>query len=507
MKKDLPRLAAALSGPEKRFIRTCARTEKKDGTALQHLLELLFSGKAYSREEIRKTVKGKTGRSQPHVLERRLYEFIIGCLRKLETKQDEVILQNGLQEAGLLYRKALYPACLRLLERLLKKAVAAENQLLVLEITNRLVDLYQVTGKGIREQQLRRVYDLENKSLRQYESIVRVKQDSGRLFFTMRSQGDSGRGEQLKMLREILADPFYRSERNIDSFRSGLGFFQLHATYCGLRGERKKALRYQLKLVGLLEAHPRQVKSRPVFYLISLNNLAITYSAFKKPGEVMDCIRKLHGAPARFGFADSPDWQLKVFTSVYPILQELYIRSGSFDRAQHVISDTEQQLRKLDRLISPVHRMIMHYNLAYLFFGSGNYRLCLRYLRLVTTKETSNLRKDIYFAARLVEALVYFEQRETDALFYAALNMQRQAAREFPANKPLRLFLSILKKSTEQDDPAVRDTLRKFRQEQKNIRTVQSTKLISGNFNTEAWIESKIRKTSFHAAVSESAQG
>ncbi len=444
MSEDLQSLLKTLTGPEKRFVRKQIGGDLN--SARVRLLNLFWDGKEVQDERIRTAIGGRTGKHQPHVICHQLFKAILEALRVFHSDQDENNLQNGIQEADLLYKRTLYKPALKQLQELFKRAQESERHLLALEILNRILELHQVMGRQLTSTEVEGIFAVENKLHSDLSDILKVKQDSGRLFFEMRRTGQTGRARQLAGLEKVLKDPFYRKESSISSFRSGVGYYQLKALLHQLNGKVSKALVYHRKLVVFLEKHRAQVAARPLFYLSCINNLALAHSVLNQPVEVMKCIQKLREAPGVFGFKDSNEWKTRVFTTLYPILHSMYIQHGLFNRAEKIIADTERFLAELGKNFSPFHEQLIRYNLAYLYFGRKEFRFCLRELQVLLRQGGPAVRADLFLNARLMELLVYFEQKEEDTFLYGTINFIRFLKKRDPGERSVQLVLNFLKK-------------------------------------------------------------
>ncbi|MCC7302659.1 MAG: hypothetical protein IT233_08455 [Bacteroidia bacterium] len=400
--------------------------------------------------------ESKTARTQPHVIRNKAWHLLLELIGEERGRRRDLI-----SEAQLLQELGLIREALKSLEKAINSFMLREEYAQGLVGLARMIELKQRAGMQLRAGDLKRHQDREKICMEALQEHLYVRQDSARVFFLMRSTGESGRMQQLKLLRRILRAPFYSSERNIRTFKGGVGFFQLHGAYETINGKHQKAIHWHSRLLKFLEKHPDRIREQPLLLLSVANNMANVFASMKEPGAIVSLITRLRSAPSRFAFENTRTWKRDIFVTMYPALHGVYIDSRMYDHATSIIRDTEIQLRNLERDLGPAATHIFHYNLAVLYFGQKKYpETILNLNKLLQSAEA--VRPDLLLSARIIQLLLFYERNDVDALEYGWINLKRILGKRTMDNSVLYIVFNALVK-TPATHRSIREKVRKHK--------------------------------------------
>ncbi|MBK9191153.1 MAG: hypothetical protein IPM77_06355 [Crocinitomicaceae bacterium] len=96
----------------------------------------------------------------------------------------------------------------------------------------------------------------------------------------------------------------------------------------------------------------------------------------------------------------------------------MYNRQGSFLKALDLVPHIEKELESYEDKINKEKHLLFNYNLAYTFFGAGDFRKALKYINDVLNDNEKQLRQDIYSFSRIFNLIIHFELNNHDFIEY-----------------------------------------------------------------------------------------
>ena len=491
LKKYIFDLIKSLSGSEKRYIKLS--TEFKDNSNYTRLFDCYERMRSYNDVVIKKEFKGEAILNQIHVAENYLYKAILKCLRNFNSESSiEFEIKNQLNDVELLYRKGLYQQCRSTLNHIEKIALKYENHLVLIEVYNWYSELRQVMADNKSFPDHVTIYQNELNSLNAHKNTIEYKKISSDLFFNMRSEGMYRDKNQMREIEKIALSSVLQSEAKATTFRSKLSFYQLHGVYQTLKGEIEKAISFQQKVVSLLEANPHQIEKKPLFYLISMNNLAIGLTKIKQYDEAIRVIEKLRASTKTFSIKNSIDWQTKLFTITNSLELDVYIKSDDFTKGIALIPHIQSELERLEKHVSPVHELQFSFAFARLLHANKNYKESLRWVNKLLNNPKKEVRADIYCCARMLQIIIYYETKDWNMLPYAIINTTRFLKSTKKLYRAETALLATMRKLEDVEKPKEVQQLKKLKTAFEEIFTDNLEKNLLDNFDFSTWVSDKI---------------
>ena len=492
LKQSLFDIIKSLSGSEQRYLKLS--TEFREDSNYTRLFDCYSRMRTYNEAVIQKEFKGEAILNQVHVAENYLYKAILKCLRNFHSDSSiEFEIKNQLNDVEILYRKGLYQQCRSILNHIEKTALKYENNFALIEVYNWYSELRQVMADNKSFPDHVTVYQNELNSLNAHKNTIEYKKISSDLFFNLRSEGMYRDKEQLKEIEKIILSSLLQSEAKATTFRSKLSFYQLHGVYQTLKGDLEKAISFQQKVVSLLEANPHQIQKKPLFYLISMNNLAIGLTKTKQFDEAIRVIQKLRASTKAFGIKNSIDWQTKLFTITNSLELDVYIKSNDFTKGIALIPHIQSELERLQNHVNPVHELQFSFSFARLLHANKKYKESLRWINKLLNNPNKELRADIYCCARMLQIIIYYETKDWNMLPYAIINTTRYLKSTKKLYRAETVLLAAMRKLEDVEKSKELQQLKKLSVAFEEIFADNLEKNLLDNFNFSDWVNDKIK--------------
>ena len=492
LKQSLFDLIKSLSGSEKRYLQLS--TEFKEDSNYSRLFDCYERMRTCNEAVIQKEFKGETVLNQIHVAENYLYKAILKCLRNFYSDSSiEFEIKNQLNDVEILYRKGLYQQCRSILNHIEKIALKYENHFVLIEVYNWYSELRQVMADNKSFPDHVTVYQNELNSLNAHKNTIEYKKISSDLFFNMRTEGMYRDKEQMREIEKIALSSMLQSEVKATTFRSKLSFYQLHGVYQTLKGDIEKAISFQQKVVTLLETNPHQIQKKPLFYLISMNNLAIALTKIKQYEEAIRVIEKLRTSTKTFSIKNSIDWQTKLFTISNSLELDVYIKSDDLTKGIALIPHIQSELERLQKHVSPVHELQFSFAFARLLHADKKYKESLRWVNKLLNNPNKEVRADIYCCARMLQIIIYYETKDWETLPYAIINTTRYLKSTKKLYRAETALLGAMRKLDDVEKPKELQQLKKLSTAFEEIFTDNLEKNLLDNFNFSDWANDKIK--------------
>ena len=492
LKQFLFDLIKSLSGSEKRYIKLS--TEFREESNYTRLFDCYERMRSCNETVIQKEFKGEAILNQIHVAENYLYKAILKCLRNFYADSSiEIEIKNQLNDVEVLYRKGLYRQCKSVLTHIEKSALKYEKHFALIEVYNWYSELREVMADNKSLPGHVTVYQNELNSLNAYKNIIEYKKISSDLFFNLRSGEMYREKDQMRETEKIILSSLLQSEAKATTFRSKISFYQAHDTYQTIKGNKERAITYQQKIISLLEKKPHQIQKNPLFYLISMNTLAIGLTTIKQYDEAVHTIQKLRASTKSFSIKNNIDWQTKLFTITNFLELDVYIKSNNFTKGIALIPQIQSELGRLQKHVSPIQELQFGFAFARLFHANKKYKEALRWINKLLNNPNKELCADIYCCARMLQIIIYYETKDWEMLPFAIINTTRYLKSIKKQYRAEIALLAVMRKLEDVEKSKELQQLKKLSVAFEEIFTDNLEKNLLDNFNFSGWVNDKIK--------------
>lgn len=496
---ELYDLIHSMTKSEKRYFKLFASLQSGDKNYLK-IFDTLESQKVFNEEELKEKFKNETFIKHLPSEKNHLYNNILKSLRNFHSdKSASNQLQEQLRNIEILFKKALYKQCDKLIKKAKKLAYKYEKYYYLLDIIDweklLLEEKYQ---QGIFDRQMKELVDEEAECVEKLNNLAEYHMLYSKILYVYRRQGFIRTNEDLQLVMEVQNHPLIKGKGTAKSVKATTACYFIQGL-CALTARNFKQAKKNFETVKkILEDNPPIMEEVPKRYLKTLNNLLTVYlnlkdlESFKK---TLISIEDLMHNP----LFDSTDIQIKIFSTVSIGRLLLCQIQGNFEEGKKLIEVIEERIKDYSDKISKEEIILLHYTISEFYFVFEDYRSALRRINYVLNDNEAFLRQDIYAFARLYNLIIHYELKNYDLLQYLYPATLRFVKKRKNILKFEMEFLKFFKKimneniKTKQRKQLFRD----FKKKMIELFENPNESAVLQYFDFLAWINSKIENTSY----------
>ncbi len=402
-------LVKSLSKSEKRqFKLYVGRLGVNTDAKFLALFNLLDKIKKYNEKTILDS--GIVKKAQLSNLKAHLYKQILVSLRLNPVNQNiRVQIREQLDFATILYQKGLYKQSLKILDKAKATAIENEEKNIAYEIVEleKIIETQYITRSipdradelAIQAKELSAMNvmtsKLSNLSLQLYGIMLKVGY--------VQSDAD------YKRVKEYFESHLPKYRLHDLGFREKLWLYKAHLWYSFLIQDFLSSYRYASKWVDLFYEHPEQIHLNPVFFLKGNHYLLeslfyVKYSSqFRQTLEAMETVVESRDFPKNDNIASL------AFLYLNANRLNLHFLEGTFSKGLYLVKIVEYGINKHRDRIDAHHIMVLYYKIACLYFGNGDNKTCILYLKKIINNKNLKMREDLMCFARVLSLVAHYE--------------------------------------------------------------------------------------------------
>ena len=402
-------LVKSLSKSEKRqFKLYVGRLGVNTDAKFLALFNLLDKIKKYDERLILET--GIVKKAQLSNLKAHLYKQILVSLRLNPVNQNmRVQIREQLDFATILYQKGLYKQSLKILDKV--KAIAIENQekniayeIVELEkiietqyITRSIPDRADELAIQAKELSALNVMTskLSNLSLQLYGIMLKIGY--------VQDDADSQR------VKEYFNNHLPKYTLKDLGFREKLWLYKAHLWYSFLVQDFLSSYKYATKWVDLFYDQDEQIQQNPVFFLKGNHYLLESLFLLRYRSQFRQTLERLETMVATKEFPTNDNIKSLIFLYLNANKLNLHFMDGSFDKGLYLVRIVEYGINKHQDRIDAHHIMVLYYKIACLYFGNGDNKNCILYLKKIISNKNLRMREDLMCFARVLSLVAHYE--------------------------------------------------------------------------------------------------
>jgi len=402
-------LVKSLSKSEKRqFKLYVGRLGVNTDAKFLALFNLLDKIKKYDEKVILDS--GIVTKSQLSNLKAHLYKQILVSLRLNPVNQNvRVQLREQLDFATILYQKGLYKQSLKILDKAKYTAIENEEKNIAYEIVEleKIIETQYITrsipdradelavqAKQLSEQNVM-TSKLSNLSLQLYGLMLKV--------------GYVRSDEDLNKVKAYFKKQL--PKYNIDNlgFREKLWLYKAHLWYSFLIQDFLSCYKYANKWVDLFYENVKMIRLNPVFYLKGNHYLLESLFYVKYSSQFKITLQRLEAMVESKDFPKNDNISSLAFLYLNANKLNLHFLEGTFDKGLYLVKIIEYGINKHKDRLDAHHIMILYYKIASLYFGNGDNKNCILYLKKIIDNKNLKMREDLMCFARVLSLVAHYE--------------------------------------------------------------------------------------------------
>jgi len=373
--------------------------------ALFNLLDKMIT---YDEKIILKSAIVK--KAQLSNLKAHLYKQILISLRLNPVNQNvRIQLREQLDFATILYHKGLYKQSLKILEKAKNLANSHQEKSIAFEIVEleKVIETQYIT-RSIPE----RADELSRESEELSEDNLLASKLSNlslQLYGMMLKFGYARSDEELKKVESYFKKQMPQVDIERLGFREKLWYYKAHLWYSFLVQDFLSSYKFSSKLVSLFYEKPEMIRLNPVFYLKGNNYLLESLFFLNYSSQFKEVLHTLEKKIKEDDFPQNDNLISLSFLYLNAHKLNQYFIDGSFDQALYLVDEINQGIKLHKDRIDQHHIMVLYYKIASLYFGVGDYKNSIYYLKFIINNKTLKMREDLMCFARLLSLVAHYE--------------------------------------------------------------------------------------------------
>ena len=500
---ELFNLIKSLSKSEKRYFKLSSSLQSGEKNYMK-LFDAIEAQEYYDENAIKNKFKKETFIQHLPSEKNHLYNLILKSLRGFYSdKSAAAMLQEQLRNIELLFNKALYKECSKLIRKAKKMAYDYEKYYFLLDLIDWekiLVEEEYLRGKF--DKDLNKLVAEESECLEKLRNLAEYQMLYSQINYAFRRGGYARSDEEQKIVDRISNYHLIIGKNTALSTKEATACYFIKGLCATTERNLGESYKNFMRVVKIMEDNPMIMREVPKRYVKALNNVMFAYMDYKNWDKCFSMIEKMKKLENEPGF-ESIDIQLKLFT--FPHNGELlaYLNTGDFEKAKEkVIPSILKGLEKYNGKINNEEEMLFYYNISKVYVGCGDFKSALRYINLVLNYSESGLREDVYTFARLLNLIIHYEIGNYDLLDYTIKSTKRYVAKNQRNYKFETIFLKEFKKlikvkSTDDLDQLYID----FREDLINVLKDPYEMAANEYFDFISWLDGKIEGMTFEEIV------
>lgn len=490
---ELFRLIKSLSKSEKRFFKLSSSLQSGEKNYIK-LFDYIEKQSEYDEEELKHHFRNERFIAHLPSEKNHLYKLILKSLRMFYGEQSlNSILQQEIKNVEILYQKALFSECSKIIKKAKKLAQINEKFFFWVELLTwekRLIE--EAYEEGDFAYDLDKLIQEEETVLAQLRNYAEYYALYSKINYVFRSGGFS-RNDAEKAIVDNIADNFLIKGKNTAiSSRATFICYYIKGLCAATNRDYDNAAYFFKHVISIIDKAPKLKADLAKHYLLSHAHLIhchIDSNDFQAAQELID---SLPSHLSNDGF-QSMDVQVRVFSIQTTYQMILYNNQGLFVKTLAYVNDSEEQYAFYGEKLSKEHRIIYIYHKAYAHFGCGEFKDAMKVLNELINDNETMLRQDYYSFARVLNMFIHYELDNQSLLTYHINSTKRylsKSDRNYMIESYLLEGIQKLNKCDSSNDR--RDLLLSMRSDFVNMMSNHREKVVLDYFDLGLWLESKI---------------
>lgn len=499
---ELHNLIKSLSKSEKRFFKLNSSLQSGEKNYLK-IFDFIEKQKKYDEEALKEAFKDEIFVNHLPSEKNHLYRLILKSLRSYYSDQSiSSQLKQEIKNVEILYRKALFKECNKFVKRAKKIAEEHEKFYYWFDLINwekRLLE--EAYESGIFTANLDDLIKEEVGIVEKLRNLAEYQVLYSRINYIFRSGGFTRNDEERKVVNEIENHHLISGKNTALSTRATTICYYIKGVCSASKRDYEDALVFFRKAKSVMERKTKIKNDLQQRYIATLNFLMLCYidtNDFKSTENIINEIKLLEGKKA-FSAIDS---KVRLFNAIHIGELQLWNRRGDFEKSIELVPEIENGMELYEEKINKEKQLLFNYNIAYAYFGVGNYRTALKYINVVLNNNEKQLRQDIYSFSRIFNLIIHFELKNNDFLEYDLKSAARYLNKQNKDYEVEKLFISKIKLlAKESEVNAQKKIFLSFNSKLMELLKIERENVILEYFDILAWVQSKLTGDSFQHSI------
>ncbi len=490
--QELFKLIKSLSKSEKRFFKLSSSLQSGEKNYIK-LFDYMDKQDSYDEDLLKHHFRKERFVNHLPSEKNHLFKIILKSLRAFYGEQSvNSYLQQEIKNVEILFSKALYGECHKILRK--AKKVAQENERfyywfeLISWEKKLLEESYE---EGNFDFNLDALIAEEEDVIGKLRNLAEYSVLYSKINYVFRSGGFS-RNDSEKAIVDGIADYHLIKGKNTAlSVRATSICYYIKGLCSATNREYGDSFTFFKRVISILDENPKIKADLAKRYLMAHAHLTRCFLDSKDYKSAEDMITKIKLCSKQDGF-QSIDMQVRIFaiSTGYELIL-LNAQGRYFEAIQHV-DNIQNEMKQFADKFNKEQKIIFAYHTAYAHFGFGQYRQAMRVLNELTNDNETMLRQDIYSFARVLNMLIHFEL-ENESLLQYNINYSKRILSKEDKNYLIENYLIEAMQKLSKAGPL--EQAKFFKNMEREIAEMmynEKEKVILEYFDLERYIQSKL---------------
>ena len=342
-----------------------------------------------------------------------LYKQILISLRLSPIHQNtRTQIREQFDFATILYNKGLYKQSLKILDKAKNLAIEKEENTLAYELVEleKVIESQYITRSMTDRADILAV-EAKNISLKNVV-VSKLSNLSLQLYSWFLKYGYVRDNHDFKVVNN-----YYEAQLPAYAF-SDLGFtgkmflFQAKLWYGFITQDFLACYRYSQKLVALFDEYADMKQLHPVFYLKAFNYSLESLFYLQQTYKFNETLIALEDSIEYQRFFINENTQVLSNLYLYQHKINLYYLEGEFLKGTQFVPEVLDQIKAFGKKIDAHHVMLFYYKIGCMYFGAGDYKNCIFYLKKIIDNKELKMREDLLCYTRVLNLVAHYESGE-----------------------------------------------------------------------------------------------
>lgn len=499
---ELFKLIQSLSKSEKRFFKLSSSLQSGEKNYLK-IFDYIEKQEEYNEEDLKDHFKEETFIKHLPSEKNHLYKLILKSLRSYYSDQSiSSVLKQEIKNIEILYKKALYKECEKFLKRAKKIAQEYEKFYYWFELISWEKKLLEEAFEaGQFDTDLDALIKEESEVIDKLRNLAEYQVLYSKINYIFRSGGFTRNEQERKVVADVANYHLIKGKNTALSSRAASICYYIKGLCAATNREYNDSYTFFNKTKMILDNNPKIKKDLGKRYILTLTHLLrcnLDENDFVSAQSRLDEIKSLK-KDKNF---KNIDFEVRLFTIIYNEQVRLFNHMGKFQDAIDLVQEIDAGREKYGDKINKEQQLLFSFNLAYAYFGIGDFKSALSHINDVLNDNEQNLRQDIYSFSRLLNLIIHFELENYDFLEYVVKSTNRylnKTERDYEIENVFVKQIKHLAKASSKENQ--KEILTSMREETKLLFEDYDERVVLEYIDIEAWLESKLNSLSFEEAI------
>jgi len=485
-------LIHSLEKAEKRHFKLyIKRSSTKEDLKIVQLFDALDKLVDYDEKQLLKRLPG-IEKPQLSNLKTHLYKQILASLRLLKSADSiDLQLNEMFDYAHILYKKGLFLQSLKLLDR--AKETAKANQKFnflaqVLALEKRIETLHITHSMQMRAEQLS-AESLE--VIGRIDMVARLSNLALQIYSWYIKNGHARNEKDEERVKQYLEEQLPHNASGQTGFYERLYLYQVYNWYAFIRQDFLMYYRYSQKWVDLFAEQPLMVRVETGHYIKGLHNLLNAHFDLRNYMKFELTLRQFEAFAQTERVRENDNFRIQTFLYITTAKINQHFMLGTFKEGLLMVPDMESKLKEYDLFIDRHRLLVLNYKIATLYFGSGNYNVCIDYLQRIINDQL-DMRNDLQCYARVLHLMAHFELGNFELMESLTKSVYRFMAKKENLTRVEEEMFRFLRRTFNISRHALKAEFEKFLEKLKQFERNRFETRAFAYLDIISWVESKV---------------